>query len=503
MKWQEPKSLVLVTVDCLRADHTGFLGHSRPTTPFLDELAPESFVFPRAVVAGAPTYYSFPAILASRFPLSLGREVVGIAPGEPTLATTLQGAGYRTAAFVAANPYLSARFGYEQGFEVFRDFLGRPVSEQRSKENLNRKAQKERGRLRTRLNQQLTKATRKLTPLGKLYDELYFQYCQKITGNKNEDWDGLRRFPAATVLVDVACSWLKTVGPNPFFLWLHFLDPHAPYYPPAKSLELMGHAKISPVRARYINESWKRGDLGPKRLSKYRDEIIELYDAGIRSVDMQLARLVEFLRSASLWDNCVFVVTADHGEEFLDHDSVFHSPSDAYQEILHVPLLMRVPGIQNKLSAAPFSHLHLAPTILHAIGIDSPDKFQGRSYWREMQAGGGWELAISESVGGCTNPMRPEKRIAGRILAVQEERYKLVLDFDHGTEQLYDLQMDPHEHHGLPREAETKVRKRLLWAAREHLQHTRCDRTRAWRAIVREIGLEWSHRKQPAETLAS
>src|SRR5713101_3491778 len=97
-----PKSIVLVTVDCLRADHVGFMGYDRPTTPFLDSLASESFIVPAAIVAGAPTYYSFPAILASRYPLALGRDVVGLAPGESTLASVLRESGYATGAFSAA-----------------------------------------------------------------------------------------------------------------------------------------------------------------------------------------------------------------------------------------------------------------------------------------------------------------------------------------------------------------------------------------------------------------
>src|SRR3981189_3970084 len=117
------KSVVLVTVDCLRADHVGFMGYDRPITPFLDTLASESFFVPAAIVAGAPTYYSFPAILASRMPLALGRDVIGLAPGEGTLATVLRESGYATGAFSAGNPYISPRFGYDQGFEVFRAFL--------------------------------------------------------------------------------------------------------------------------------------------------------------------------------------------------------------------------------------------------------------------------------------------------------------------------------------------------------------------------------------------
>ena len=116
------RSLILVTVDCLRADHVGWLGYDRPTTPFLDSVATESTVFSKAMVAGTPTYYSFPGIMAARHPLALGRDIIGIAPGEPTIATILKQSGYATAAFVAANPYLSPRFGYDVGFDVFNDF---------------------------------------------------------------------------------------------------------------------------------------------------------------------------------------------------------------------------------------------------------------------------------------------------------------------------------------------------------------------------------------------
>src|SRR5258707_8431048 len=117
------KSIVLITVDCLRADHVGFMGYPRPVTPFLDSLAHDGVFFSDAIVTGAPTYFSLPGILASRYPLSLGREILGIAPGEPTLTTALHAAGAKTGAFLAGNPYLSPRFGYQQGFDRFRDFL--------------------------------------------------------------------------------------------------------------------------------------------------------------------------------------------------------------------------------------------------------------------------------------------------------------------------------------------------------------------------------------------
>jgi len=103
----KPHSLVLITVDCLRADHVGFNGYSCPTTPFLDQLAKENVVVHNAIVAGTPTYYSFPAIMASRYPLALGRDIVGLAPGESTIASVLNECGYATAAFIAGNPLTS------------------------------------------------------------------------------------------------------------------------------------------------------------------------------------------------------------------------------------------------------------------------------------------------------------------------------------------------------------------------------------------------------------
>ncbi len=497
-----PKSLVLITVDCLRADHTGFMGYARPTTPFLDRLAAESMVFPKAIAAGAPTYYSFPGILASRFPLALGREVVGIAPGGPTLATVLQQAGYSTAAYVAANPYLSRRFGYAQGFEVFRDFL----SEKPPRSDEDQERTESVPRTRTRFNQHIAELAHRAGPLGRLYDDLYFQYCQRITASKAESWDSLRRFPAADVLVDQASEWLGSLGQQPFFLWLHFMDPHAPYYPPVEALKAMGAEHIRPERGRYLNAVWNRADLGTKRLRKHRDEVVRLHDAGIRWVDVQLARLVESLRSLALWDSSIFVLTADHGEEFLDHRGRFHSPSRVYQEMLHVPLLMRVAELKKKpLSDAPFSHLHLAPTVLDAIGIDPPPEFEGRSHWAAAQRGGDWEWAVSESIGRCTNPMEAGKRMGGRVLVVQDRRFKLMLDFDRNQEELFDLESDPRELWALAPGVEKSARARLLRIALQHLERPArgFNRELAIRARVRELGLEWRHSKMYSKILAS
>ncbi|HEY6337920.1 MAG TPA: sulfatase [Candidatus Sulfotelmatobacter sp.] len=487
------KSVILITVDCLRADHVSFLGYGRPTTPFLDDLATESFVFPTAIVAGAPTYYSFPAIMASRYPLALGRDVLGLAPGEPSLASVLQDAGYATASFNAANPYISNQFGYGEGFDTFRDFLDVEAATLMASAvpapNGNGWA--------SRFNRKLQALRPHLGPLAAVYDELYFQYCQRLGAPVPGSLDALRRFPAADVIVDNALTWLGSIGQRPFFLWLHLMDPHAPYYPKEKALELMGSPALTPFRTRYLNSYWNRGDLSSKALAAHRDHIITLYDAGIRWIDEQMARLVTALRDAKRWTDCIFALTADHGEEFLDHGGRFHPPSQLTEEIIHVPLLLRVPDTAKKeLPRSAFSLLHLAPTLLDAAGLSVPTSFRGRSSWAQMKQGAlRNDAAISECIAGCTNPYRSEHRLGPRALVVRESRYKLVLQFDPRTDNLYDLDADPAERHPLLVTEARPVRRRLLECARGHLETSVRDRKVSARLQARlsELRLEWEN----------
>jgi arylsulfatase A-like enzyme len=481
------KSVLLVTVDCLRADHVGFMGYARPTTPFLDSLAAESFVVPQAIVAGAPTYYSFPAILASRMPLALGRDVIGIAPGETTLATVLCESGYATGAFSAGNPYISPRFGYDQGFEVFRDFLDFETQSTQSTVN----PQTTFGdSARGKLNRSIRGFAGALG-LSRLYNELYFQYCMKIAPAV-VSVDALRRYPAADILVDQVQSWLASVGQRPFFLWLHLMDPHSPYYPPSEAFRELAGRDIEPGRARYLNEYWNRSDLTPSGLSGKRDEVVQLYDAGIRWVDRQIARLVDSLRQTHLWDDCVLALTADHGEAFLEHGGRYHAPVRLSEEIVHVPLLIRVPGERGmKVPASPMSHLHLAPTLLEIMGVQLPSAFQGRSLWTNLQRGIAWaDPAIIECAYGCTNPFRAENRSAPRLLGVRDTRFKLVMRIEPGaTEEVYDLEADPAETRPSADGPALGTRKRLLQAAREHMERTVSDQDVAMQLRGRLRGL--------------
>lgn len=456
-------SLVLITVDCLRFDHVGFMGYGHSTTPFLDSLASESIVFQNAIVGGVPTYYSLPALLASRHPLKFGRDVVGLSEAEVTLASALKSAGHVTASFTAGNPYISPRFGYNLGFDIFRDYLDlQPAAPNGSSDSSAVRA------MFRRLNQATERISGRVSSLGRVYEELYFQYCQRLSAPAVESLDSLRMFPAADVLVDQAKAWLGSVATAPFFLWLHFMDPHGPYYPNEEGLRAIGHPKIAPRRARYLNAAWTRS-LGPARFQRYRQEIVPLYDACIRSVDQQVGRLVEALKGLQLWDNVVLAITADHGEEFLEHGARFHAPWTMKEELIHVPLLVRSPTAKPVRPNSPISLVDVAPTLLSAVDRPVPAGFQGTSRWQAVRLGEEWdEPAIVDST-ECINPNRPETRLAPRVLCVREKRFKLILRMGSDKEELFDLEADPGERNPLPVGTENGARRRLLQYARRHL----------------------------------
>ena len=483
-----PRSLILITVDCLRADRVATSPNQRAITPFLDSLADESLIFRNAYASGIPTYYSLPAVMASRYPLALGRDVIGIAPGECTIATELKESGFQTGAFVAGNPYISPEQGYSSGFDVFRNFLS---AEDVELDSLDLPEQSLRGRA----NQLVSKTCHNLPGLGAAYDEIYFQYCQRAVRNDGASFDDLRRFPSADVIVDCAIAWLQQNSAAPFFLWLHLMDPHAPYYPKAEALQEMGSALDSSA-ARRLNSLWAREGVSSRRLLKTRDSVQCLYDAGVRWADREIGRLAKRLVELNLWDQCALAVTADHGEEFLDHGGKFHAPVNLHEELIRVPLLMRVPGhTQCRDVKNPIGLIDLAPTLFDALDIPAPASFRGRSCWQKLKDGQEWDWPVfTECTYGCTNPFRAETRFAPRLLSVRRGEYKLVMNFAAGSEQLFKVTSDPLEASPLPVGVAGEARKQLFESAKKHVAKSSKARDLDLRfaAQTQQLRAEWS-----------
>jgi arylsulfatase A-like enzyme len=154
-------------------------------------------------------------------------------------------------------------------------------------------------------------------------------------------------------------------------LFLHYMDPHTPYAPPAPFDRRFDPAYDGPVDGRNYAD---RGPLSPAEM----DHVRALYDGEIAYADEETDALMRELAREGLMENAVVVVSADHGEEFQEHGS-WHHGGTLHREVVHVPLALRVPGIPGRRVPGPVSLVDLAPTLLDAAGVPPPATFMGRS----------------------------------------------------------------------------------------------------------------------------
>lgn len=481
----EKKNIVLITMDCVRAGHTGFMGYHKDITPNLDALARESFLFRRAYPAGSPTYNAFPALLAGRTSTAFGRDLTGISPGETTLASHLRSLGYVTGAVTAANPYVSKWMGYDTGFDFFEDFMDTRGDDKPGQ--LKNKVQGAEVSLRTRINLAIAGVAGNVPLLRHLYNELYFRYSLWKMG-KRAGWDYrglLEIFPRAAAVTGAGLDFIKEIRGGeeargmeegkggPFFLWLHYMDAHRPYCPPEESLKAMGRPDITHRKMFELRNLWLRNSMSNRRLMRHRQDFMDLYDASIHGLDAGLGRVFRHLDTLDILKDTLIIVTSDHGETFLEHGERDHDPVSVHEELIHVPLLVHAPWLgQAREVQSPFGHLDLLATALDMAGAGSLDSFKGKSRAQDIAKGREWDApALTEMPFGYDT--RPRDRVVEptlRLAAVTGQRYKLEVNFRTRTEALFDLQQDPGERQGMLLSDNPAESARLLRALGEHLE---------------------------------
>lgn len=396
------RDIVLVTVDSLRADHVGWHGY-RNTTPNLDGVADGSRVFSRAFAHACSTRPSFPSILTSSYALEYG-GFERLSPERTTLAEALSNGGYRTAGF-HSNLYLSADFGYDRGFDTFYDSRTDPSVAAKARNYVKRHLDSD--GLIYRSLQQLFNATEKRTGVE--------------VGSPYVD---------ATELTDIALDWARKVdNDSPRFLWVHYMDVHHPYVPPA---DCQRRFRDSPLPDRDAVQLRRKMLETPDDISEgERQTLIDLYDAEIAYVDREVGRLLKGIRST--WgDGTVIAFTADHGEEFADHGKFSHSAT-FYDEVLHVPLLL------SDGTAGEFDDLvgllDLAPTLLDYADLAPPDTFRGSSLL---------DTDDEDRTEVIAEWADTDSGSDARRFAIRSTDWKYVR-LEDGTERLFDLESDPTE----------------------------------------------------------
>jgi arylsulfatase A-like enzyme len=292
----------------------------------------------------------------------VGHLTTVLGAAQTTLAERFHAAGWRTGIF-CANTIVGPEFGFAQGAEIFRTLPTELVP-------------------RTKLGYalfRLGEGGRRLPPVVALRG-LLSRSEQVLLGRRGAETLSL---PAAEVVRDYD-AWRAKQGDDPCFAYLHVMEPHAPYEPPADLAGLFAPLGeplyANPPAAIAGFPPFARGDsLAPDRVAG----LVRAYDAEIRGVDRELGAL--FAAIAAARRPTILAVTADHGEEFFEHGGWRHGQS-LHAEMLDVPLVLVGPGVPVGRRAAGGQLIDLGPTLLELCGLPAPDDVSGRSLVPQLRA---------------------------------------------------------------------------------------------------------------------
>ncbi len=383
-------NIVLLGIDSLRADHLSSYGYTRLTSPHLDNIAKQGTLFENTFSAHVPTTSAYASMLTGRD--CFGTQVValrhqgGLRKDVRTLAEMLKTEGYNTTCVgFSGNP--SSR-----GFDKYLEFPG--------------------------------------------------------WGSWNEG-----RSPKAQNLNDVTIPEINRLAKSdkPFFLFLRHMDPHAPYLPPAPYERMFYHGNetdpknktMKPVMDfkpfRDFFASWMPPGITDK------DYVIAQYDGAIAYMDACIQTIFNTLEAKGIMDETIIVINGDHGETLYEHECWFDHHG-IYDNVLHVPLIVRYPGKvpAGKRIKGFNQHKDLVPTLIELANIKVKDKFDGRSLMKlvgDEEASFESEFYITE----CTWMRKHGWRTPQWKLIVALEP-----DFHFKPEvELYNLIEDPQENNNL------------------------------------------------------
>lgn len=411
------RGFVLVSLDAARGDHLTALGYPRPTTPEIDELISGGTAFRHAYVqipASAPGHSS---MLSGLPPLSHGVLVnTGVLNDRIlTLAERLRGEGFHTAAFIN-NYYLESRFGFDQGFETF-------IDQYRA----------------TRLT---TWDPRLLLRGTALYHAVI--RATRRPGARSDD------------TINLTLDWLRNRPAGDFFVFLHIMDPHAPYAPPEdlrrkfqspqddEDTHPVTGERLEPVRDDAALRA-RIDALTPREINGMRN----LYDGDLALADRKVGRLAAELRRLGLFDSTLLIVTADHGEVLYEKEHDFDH-GFIWNGDLHVPLVMSYPGHvpAGKIVDEAVPGAAIAATACALLDVPYEEQ-TGAAFYGPLLPANPVETLAASSPPSTGNEEKIVCALAGledgsRVTAAMGPRYKLILWPD-GRSMLYDLQHDPFE----------------------------------------------------------
>ncbi|MEN8209219.1 MAG: sulfatase [Candidatus Fermentibacteria bacterium] len=390
--------IVLILIDTARADHLSAYGYHRETTPVLDSLALSGTFFTNVQ---AQSSWTLPAMVTIMTGLSQRAHGAGyyndtfysIDQTLPTIPLMIKrGAGYQTAA-VFNGVFMSEAFGFAQGFDHFD--------------------------------------------------------CQSTPGKPCER--------NAEETVNAFLDWYDEHrdSSKPLFSAIHFIDPHLPYSPPSPWDTLFSDPKTDSL----FNPSWgRRNDVSDLNLGLVEMDSIQLqimvglYDAELAYTDSQIGRLLSELSARGTLQNTVFVIVADHGEEFLDHGGFGHGHT-LFQEILNVPLIISGRNIPTAVNHEVVAQIDILPTILGISDLDTPIWSEGKDILSTDSPRTSRFITSSNLVSSTPD-----------MAAIRLDNMVVIGNPLEGSPVLYDLTVDPHEQNDLVPGRETIDQLYYYWS---------------------------------------
>ncbi len=404
-------NVIFIALDTLRADHMGCYGYELDTTPNIDRFAEESVLFEDCIAPGIPTHPAYTTMFTGVHPLRHG--VVGHM-GQHVLGRNIlmlpQLLHREKIGTIAVDNLTATRAPwFSRGYEYYV-FSG-----------------------------------------GLAVISGGYKISGEVTTNK-----------ASTFLEFWKERYLDS---KPFFMFIHYWDPHAPYFPPPpfKGTFFKPKNSVEPLRPLMEKTVWGRNLLRGwvRTILEERDDkayVDSLYDDEILYVDHQVSRVLNCLKDFGVYDDAVIVVTADHGELLCEHD-IFYDHHGLYEGDIHVPLIIKAPQLPSGTRVKGLvTHEDITPTILGLVGIEPEADFDGKPLISVAKKGG----SIRDHV-VCLENTRMTKR------AIRTERWKLIQTMrpdvygkPAGNLELYDLRRDPLEEENVAGSEETVLKDLML-----------------------------------------
>ena len=405
-------NILLIVVDTLRWDFVTSYGYPRKITPNLDALTRESVLYENAISTSPWTTPSHASMFTGQYPTRNGVDGrnIFLDPSSPTIASQLSRIGFQTAGFIN-NVYIRRQTGLARGFQQYEEFWGRNEA----------------------------------SSLMLLIEFISRKFNPRTDSGASETREGIR-------------SWFRHdwSGKHPFFLFVHLMEPHAPYGAPTTSIQKFLPAGVTSQHALKVNQDPELYISGKIKMTDRDFEILKaLYENDIYYVDSVIGGILQDLRKQNLLDNTLVIFTSDHGEHFGDHKLMSHELS-LYDELLRLPLIVRFPKAQfgGMRVNEVVQTIDFFPSILHFVRSTPnklplqgynflPDNFQRKNHgfafaeYNNSRAADKMERRFPD--------LPPNKLWQAKILkAVRNESWKMIWGSD-GTRELYAINNDPYE----------------------------------------------------------